>query len=62
MNGDGDERQTKSQVRIAEIDETTGSRVNRDQNGKEIQSGVDAFASFPLRVEGKGKEVTCREY
>ena len=57
MNGDGDERYAKSEIRIAEIDEAAARRVNPDQNRIEIEGGINALPSFSLmrrRGEMKG--------
>ena len=51
MNGDGDERKTKSQIGITEIDESAARGVNPDQNGVEIERRVDTFTPFALRIE-----------
>ena len=58
VNGDGDEREAKRQVGIAEIDETTAGGVNSDQDGVKVESGVNALPPFALRGEGETRPYT----
>ena len=56
MNGDGDERETKREIRIAEIDETAARRVDADQDGVEIEGGINALPTFSLLRWKRGRK------